>query len=202
MSASKSSMKTKIEFIEDTHTYLNEDGIIIPSVSALIRFKFNDQYAGVPEKILKKKAQYGSKVHEYIERFINKEFTLEELNKKKIDPDIKIAVEQFEILRKTWAFHIKDTEQIVTYKGKYAGKYDLRTIDDYIIDIKTTSEIHEEWLRWQLSLYQMAAGIKKDFGFCLWLPKGKMGKCVQINTFPEEECVQLIKDYEKAQASG
>ena len=69
---------------------------------------------------------------------------------------------------------------------------------DYIIDIKTTSELHDEWLKWQLSLYYLALGIERDFGFCLWLPKGKMGKVVQINTLPKEECLRLVKDYEKA----
>lgn len=189
-------MKT-IEFIEDSHQYLC-DGVLIPSVSELIRFKFTDAYKGIPEKILKKKASYGTKVHDYIERFIKGEFTLEELNKKKIDPDIKIAVENFECHRKMWAFHIKDMERIVDYKGRYAGMFDLLTIDDYVIDIKTTSELHEEWLKYQLSLYALALGIEKDYHYCMWLPKGKMGKVIQINTIPKEELEHLIDDYEKA----
>ena len=190
-------MKTNdIEFLEDSHQYL-VDGVLVPSVSELIRFKFVDMYQNVPDKILKKKADYGTKVHDYIERFVKGEFTLEELNKKKIDPNIKIAVEQFEICRKMWAFHVKDMEQIVTYKGKYCGKYDILTIDDYIVDLKTTSELHEEWLRWQLSLYALALDIKKDFHFCIWLPKGKMGKVIQIKSIPEEELLRALDDYEK-----
>ena len=188
-------MKTNdIEFLEDSHQYL-VDGVLVPSVSELIRFKFVDMYQNVPDKVLKKKADYGTKTHRAIEQFIKGEFTLEELNKKRIDPNIKIAVEQFEILRKTWAFHIKEIEQPATWKGKYAGTFDLLTIDDYIIDIKTTSELHEEWLRWQLSLYAMALGITHDFHFCIWLPKGKMGKVIQINTLPREECEKLVDDY-------
>lgn len=188
-------MKTKIEFLEDTHTYLNEDGIIIPSVSELIRFKYPEGYSGIPERVLKRKAKYGETVHKYIEMFVKGEITLEEINKKKIDPNIKIAVEQFETLRKMWAFHVKDMEQIVSWKGKFAGRYDILTIDDLIIDIKTTSEIHEDWLRWQLSLYALALGIEKDFHYCIWLPKGKMGKVVQINALPKDEVIKLVKDY-------
>lgn len=189
-------MKTKIEFLEDTHTYL-ADGVIVPSVSELIRYRFPDAYKGIPERVLKKKADYGTKVHQYIEKFIDKEFTLEELNKKRIDPNIKIAVEQFEYLRKMWAFHIKDYEQIVSYKDKFAGTYDLRTIDDLIIDLKTTSELHEDWLKWQLALYYLGAGITRDFGYVIWLPKGKAGQVKQINVATHEECIQLLKDYEK-----
>ena len=185
-----------IEFLEDVHTYVC-DGVIVPSVSELIRFKFPEAYEGIPKRVLKNKATYGTKVHRTIEEFV-RGTPLDEIRKRNIDPDIKIAVEQFEILRKMWAFYVKDMEQIVCYKDKYAGTYDIRTEDDYIIDIKTTSELHEEWLKWQLSLYYLALGIERDFGFCLWLPKGKMGKVVQINTLPKEECLRLVKDYEKA----
>ena len=178
-------MKTNnIEFIEDGHYYLNEDGIIIPSVSQLIKYKFPSAYSGVPDEVLKKKASYGTRTHEAIERFIKGEYTLEELKKKNIDPNIKVAVEQFELLRKTWAFQIKEIEQIVSWNGKYAGTFDLLTLDDYLIDIKTTSELHMDWLQWQLSLYAMAKNLKHDFHFCMWFPKGKMGKVVQVNGLP------------------
>lgn len=189
-------MKNNIEFVEDIHVYL-ADGVIIPSVSELIRFKFPDAYKGIPKKILKKKADYGTKVHQIIEQFVNKEITIEELRNKDIDPNIKIAVEQFEKLRKEWIFEIQDMEQIVSYKGKYAGMYDLKTSDDYIIDLKTTAELHREWLRWQLGLYYLGAGIKKEIGYVMWLPKGKKGKVEQIPVATHEECIQLVEDYEK-----
>lgn len=185
-----------IEFLEDTHTYLL-DGVIVPSVSELIKFKYPEAYKGVPTKILKQKASYGTKVHDYIQRFVNKEFALEELNKKNIDPSIKIAVEQFEELRKKWAFQIKDMEKIVHYKDKYAGRYDIRTIDDFIIDIKTTTEVHEDWLALQLGLYNLAENIQTGIGYCMWLPKNKSGKVVAINPWSHDECKELLKEYEK-----
>ncbi|MBR2680128.1 MAG: hypothetical protein IKE23_05160 [Exiguobacterium sp.] len=189
-----------IEFLEDVHTYVC-DGVVIPSVSELIRFKFPDQYKGIPDEILKRKANYGSKVHKYIEDFATGQITMEEIQQKKINPDIKIAVEQFEMLRKKWMFIVKDVEQIVCWRGKYAGTYDIRTIDDYIADLKTTNEIHDEWLRWQLGLYYMASGIEKDFGYVIWLPKGKMAQVKQIAVASHSECKQLVKEYEKAHPS-
>ena len=193
-------MKNSLEFVEDIHAYLY-DGVIIPSVSELIRFKFPDAYKGVPEKVLKSKASYGTKVHQNVESFVNGEFTMDELKNSKKDPNIKLAVEQFEYFRKNWAFHVKDMEQIVCYQGRYAGTYDIRTIDDLIIDLKTTSEIHEDWLSWQLGLYYLASGIKRDFGYVIWLPKGKYGDVKQINVKTHNECVQLLEDYEKVEAS-
>lgn len=186
----------KIEFIEDTHTYL-ADGVIIPSVSQLIQFRFPDAYKGVPEEVLKRKASYGTKVHDYIERFVKGEFTLDELKKRNINPDIKIAVEQFELLRKTWAFHVKTMEEIVCYKGKFAGRYDILTEDDFMVDIKTPADLHEDWLSYQLGLYYLAANIKHDFGFVMWFPKGRMAQVRQINVVPQEELITLVEEYEK-----
>lgn len=185
---------TNIEYLDDIHAYLI-DGVMVPSVSELIRFKFPEMYKNVPTKILKQKANYGTKTHDYIERFVKGEFTIEELNKKNIDPNIKIAVEQFELLRNKWAFYIKEMEQIVSWKEKYAGRYDAYTTDGHIIDLKTTSELHEEWLKWQLSLYALALGTEKDFHYCIWLPKGKAGKVIQIDTLPREEVEKLVDDY-------
>ena len=186
-----------IEFIEDTHTYLC-DGVIVPSVSELIRFKFPEAYKGIPDRILKKKANYGTKVHQKIEAFVNGEFTLEELQAKRIDPDIKIAVEQFEELRKKWCFQIKDTEQVVTYKGIYCGTYDLRTYDDYIIDLKTTKDLHEDWLAWQLGLYYLGAGLDREVGYVIWLPKSSAGKVKEIKVKSHDECKELLDAYSKA----
>ena len=113
-----------------------------------------------------------------------------------MDPNIKVAVEQFEMLRKEWGFHAKDMEQIVTYEGRYAGTYDILTIDNYIIDLKTTAELHEDWLSYQLGLYYLAAGIDQKIGYCIWLPKGKAGSVVQIDVATKEECISLLEDYE------
>lgn len=185
-----------IEYLDDVHAYLI-DGVLVPSVSQLIRFKYPDAYKGIPDTILKRKASYGTKVHDYVQRFAEGEFSIEELQKRNIDPNIKIAVEQFESLRKKWSFQIKDMEQIVHYKNKYAGRYDLRTKDDLIIDIKTTAEIHEDMLSLQLGLYQMAEGIESEVSYCIWLPKGKAGKVVAINPWTYDECKELLKEYEK-----
>ena len=189
-------MKNSIEYLDDVHCYLI-DGVMVPSVSELIKFKFPDAYKGIPEKILKKKASYGTKVHDYIQKFVSNEITLEEIQSKDIDPNIKIAVEQFENLRKKWAFQVKDMEQIVHYKNKYAGRYDIKTIDNFIIDIKTTAELHTEWLELQLGLYQMAEGINSGLTYCIWLPKGKLGKVVAINPWTFDECKELLDEYEK-----
>jgi len=183
-----------LEFDEETHTYLYK-GVIIPSVSELIRFIFPDAYSGIPTQILKNKANYGTKCHQIIEDFIQKKVTLEELEKKRIDPNIKVSVEQCSKLLKDWIFDIESVEQMVCWKGKYAGTYDLKTSDNFIIDLKTTSVIHEDWLSWQLGFYYLASGIRQDVGYCIWLPKLKPAKVIEVKVKTWGECTEKVKEY-------
>ena len=186
-----------IEFLEDVHCYL-ADGVVIPSVSELIRFKFPNAYKGVPAKVLKQKASYGTKVHDSIEAFVRGELKPEEID----DKNVRDAVENFEIQRKAWAFYIDEMEQIVCYDNRLAGKFDIKTQDGYLIDIKTTSALHEDWLAWQLGFYYLASGLDKDFGFVMWLPKGKPAQVKQIECTPKEELLQLLNEYEEHSAKG
>jgi hypothetical protein len=57
-----------IEYIDQDHVYLY-NGEIIPSVTQILSFIFPDKYKGIPEYILKNKSQYGTKIHEAIEKF-------------------------------------------------------------------------------------------------------------------------------------
>ena len=46
-----------LEFIEEGHLYLYE-GVIIPSVSEILRFIFPNKYKDIPEEVLNRKAEY------------------------------------------------------------------------------------------------------------------------------------------------
>lgn len=186
-----------IEFIEDIHCYL-ADGVVIPSVSQLIRFKFPNAYKGIPEKVLKRKANYGTRVHDSIESFVRGELDPEDID----DADVKEAVKNFEIQRKAWAFYVKDMEQIVSYQDRFGGKYDIMLQDNIIADIKTTSALHEDWLAWQLGFYYLASGIDKDFGYVIWLPKKKPAQVRQINCIPKDELLKLLEEYEEHTSKG
>lgn len=185
-----------LEFLEDEHLYLY-NGVIIPSVSELLRFNYPDAYSGIPEYILNEKAKYGTKVHGMIEDYVAGKYTLEDINKMRMDPYVKIAVQQFEKLRKEHDIKIKDMEQMVTWEGRYAGRYDIRTTEDILMDIKTTEKFHEEWLEFQEGHYYMAAGIQKEKAYCLWLPKGKPGKLIETKVWTYEQCKECVERYEK-----
>jgi hypothetical protein len=57
-----------VEYIEESHTYIIE-GKIVLSVTQILSTIFPNKYKGIPEYILKNKSQYGSKIHEAIEKF-------------------------------------------------------------------------------------------------------------------------------------
>ena len=194
----------ELEFIKESHQYLY-NGVIIPSVSELISFQFPDLYKGVPSDILAKKAGYGTKTHEIVEKVLMKEISLDEVIRMNIDPNIKISVQIANDLCKKWIIYPKQVEQKVCYKGKYAGTYDIMTYDDLIVDIKTTSKLHidnetlQAPLNLQISLYYMAAGIKAEFGYVLWIPKGSYdGHIEKVNCWNWDDLKELVKKYEKS----
>lgn len=186
-----------LEFIPDTHTYLYK-GKIIPSVSQLINFQFNNPYKDVDKKILAKAASYGTMCHEAIEQYIKGKFNLGDVDHdKNLDPNIKSAIKQYDKLARHYMLKIDSIEVMKHWKGRYAGTYDLRTVDDYIIDLKTTSKIHEDYLAVQLGLYYMMSNIKQEIGYVIWLPKTQNGILKDIKVWSYEQCIDLLERYEK-----
>lgn len=186
-----------LEFIPETHTYLYK-GKIIPSVSQLINFQFNSPYKDVDKKVLMKAANYGTQCHDLIERYIQGEFNIGDVNlAKNLDPNLKSAIRQYDALAQKYMIKVDSIENMRHWKGRYAGTYDLKTIDGYIIDIKTTSKIHEDYLAVQLGLYYMMSNIKKDIGYVMWLPKTENGQFKDIKVWSYEQCIDLVERYEK-----
>ena len=194
----------KLEFIEDIHQYLY-NGVIIPSVSEIIAYKFPDMYKGIPEKVLSKKAEYGTKTHDIIENVLMNRITLDEVVRMDIDPNIKISAQIAKDLCREWIIQPEAVEQQVCYKGRYAGTYDMITYDNIIIDIKTTSKLYidnetlQAPLNLQISLYYMAAGIENDYGYVLWIPKGSFeGFVKKVNCWKWDDLKGLLEEYEKS----
>lgn len=178
-----------VEFIEDTHTYL-VDGVIKHSVTELVSWKMKDDYSKIPADVLKRKAQYGTEVHELIQAYENG-LTMHELSLMRIDPNQKAAVHLYAKLK---CFKVKDMEQIVT-DGRICGRYDILTTDGELIDIKTTYRLNDEHLRWQLGLYYHLMGVKKKYGYVMWLPKQTDGCFKAIDVHTSKECEDLIEAF-------
>ena len=181
-------MVDDIEFIEDGHIYLKA-GIIIPSVSQILKKIFSNKYDGIPTRILKSKSEYGSKVHNIIECIeTNKEYKIDNVY---IDESIK----QYNKIKKENNLQVISQEEIVCYKGIYAGRYDMIANvngEECLLDIKTTAICDKEYLSWQLTMYEMAIGVKFKKLYCLWLPKGGIGKLIEIERKNYEEIEKIL----------
>lgn len=147
----------ELEYIDETHTYL-VDGVIVPSITQILKIKFGRKYEGVDKDILQRAADKGTELHEAIEK----------LCKTNEVEDIK-EVKNFMFLKKHYKFEVLDNEvPIILFKdGKpiAAGRLDLvLKIDDKVGggDIKRTSTLDKEYLAYQLNLYRI--GYRQCYG--------------------------------------
>ena len=177
-----------IEFIEQGHIYL-KDGIIVPSVSEILHYIFPEKYKGIPNWVLEKKAEYGTKVH----------YAIECLEQNKKLPNLnfyqELSLGQYKEIKEKNKIEVIEQETIVSYEYEYAGRLDMIAFVNNklcLVDIKTTADLDEESLSWQLSLYELAYGRKFYDLYCLWLPKGKNGKLVKIKRKTKKEILKKL----------
>lgn len=194
----------EIEFIPETHQYLI-DGVLVPSVTTIIKLIFPDKYKGISTSILQKKAQYGTKGHEVIENIgmnlMNDYEALEYINDlykdKEINQAMQISLREYVRLCRKHNIEIIANEEIVNYGYEFVGTLDMIAwVNDKrsLIDIKFTAELDKEYLSWQLGMYEMAYGEEFDEHYCLWLPKGKVGKLEPVNIKTKEEIKSKLEE--------
>ena len=180
-----------IEYLDQDHVYLY-NGEIIPSVTQILSFIFPDKYKDIPEHILKNKSQYGTKIHEAIEKF-ESEGIIE-----KLDYIQEASFNQYLRLKKEHKIEVIDQEQIIHYKDIYAGRYDIsgHVNGEYsLIDIKTTAELDLEYCKYQLNLYRFAHKDKKKIKklYIIWLAKRELGKLVEVEIMSDNEIKEILR---------
>lgn len=179
-----------LKFDSEKHQYYME----IPSVTQIIRsVVLPNQYDGVPQHILDKAAEWGTAIHDAIERdssvMLDEEQTLLFNSYKKL-----VDEHHIKIIKK---------EQMVFYDGeiKYAGTYDcLADIlgAKVLIDIKTTYKLDLDYLSYQLSFYAMAIPEKIDALYVIWLPKKGKAQFIKIDRVPDEILKETLKRYKES----
>lgn len=185
-----------LEFDKENHIYL-KDGVILKSVTQILKELFPSKYDGIPENILNEKAKYGTKLHKFIE-IIEKKKPKRPLAyiKKYYNPNIYQieSLKDYLEIKKKYNIEITDSEKMVVYKDIYCGTLDLKgTVGNKkaIIDIKTTYDLDELYVSWQNSLYEMASEPVDEL-YCMWLPKGHLGKLVKLERINEKDLKILI----------
>lgn len=147
-----------LEYYDDEHCYIY-NGVILPSITTIMRVKFKNKYKGVDLKTLNKAAQKGTAVHNAIEQYY----------KNNVDtPECK-ELRNMKFLQRLYNFEVVDNEiPIVLFidgKPVAAGRLDLvLKLNDKLMlgDIKRTSSLDKEYLAYQLNLYKI--GYEQCYG--------------------------------------
>ena len=141
-----------VEFLEDEHIYLC-DGIILPSITQILKIKFGNKYDGISKEVLQRAAELGSAVHQAIEDY----------EKYKIDNIGCTELRNYKFLKKAYKFECIDNEvPVILFKDDEpvaCGRLDLVLEENREIglgDIKRTSALDKEYLAYQLNLYRIA----------------------------------------------
>ena len=140
-----------LEYIDETHTYLY-DGVVLPSITQVLKVKFGGKYDGIPKATLKRAAERGSEVHKAIEDF----------EKQGIESKLP-ELRNWKFLKKAYKFICLDNEvPVVLFKDDEpiaAGRLDLVLGEKGVIglgDIKRTATLDKNYLAYQLNLYRIA----------------------------------------------
>ena len=136
-----------INFDAETHTYTNEKGEQLISVTTLLKDAgISPNYDFVNEDVLKAAADRGTFIHKEIEEWIKYgkvgfSRELEEFAKYVTSEGIKVLASEKQV----------NNEHV-------AGTIDLIVQDRFgkiiYVDLKTTSTIHKQSVQWQLSIYK------------------------------------------------
>lgn len=185
-----------LEYDDDTHTYL-VDGVIVPSVTQVLKVKFGGMYESVAPEVLKKAGERGTAVHKSIEDYCTKGIDLG-----------TTEVRHFRFLKNYYDLKpVKNEIPIIVCKDDIpvtAGRLDMILDiggDRAVADIKTTSTLNKEYLAYQLNLYRLGVlqcypdlgAITKLYGIHIREDKRKLVE-IPVN---EGVAWDILADYER-----
>lgn len=141
----------ELEYIEDEHIYL-VDGVIVPSITTLMKIKFGKKYDGINKEVLNRASEKGTEVHQIIQDYCERG----------VETDIK-ELRNFKFLQKQYGFKVLENEvPVILFKEDEpicAGRLDMVIEMNGELggaDIKRTSALDKEYLAYQLNLYRIA----------------------------------------------
>lgn len=140
----------QIEFIPDSHTYM-VDGIIVPSVSQIMRPVSEKYYNGISAQVLDHAAKRGTRVHQAIY-----DMEVNCLPHKVFNVDIQSYLSNWLVIKKLKNIRPENQEIMLT-NGKFCGTLDMiAMVDDQlsIIDFKTTAKVNKDLVEIQLAGYK------------------------------------------------
>ena len=180
-----------IEFIPESHIYI-VDGVIVPCVSNILAYKFND-YVGVSKEVLNRASELGSRMHHSIEVY----------EKEGIESDLK-EFRNYLFLKKYYKFKNIDNEVPVIYERDgqvlYIGTLDqIIEIDDKlgINDFKRVASPNKEKIKYQVNLYKKAyeQTYNKKIDFLAFTQLREDVRKFNELPIDEEKAMSLLEEY-------
>ena len=188
----------EVEFIDDTHTYL-VDGVIVPSITQILKVRFNKKYDGIPKSTLQRASEKGTQMHEVIEKWCKKEE----------ESDLK-ELRNFKFLKRQYNFSVMQNEVpvILWHDDEIIGAGRLDMVISMngqvgLADLKRTSVLDKDYLGYQLNLYRIA--YQQSYGTEIGFLRGihlreDVRKFVQI-PINEELTLKLIEEWREQNES-
>lgn len=140
-----------VEFIGDTHQYI-VDGIVVPSITQILKVRFNKKYDGIPRATLQRASEKGTQMHEVIEKWCKNE-----------EESDLVELRNFKFLKRQYNFSVLKNEVpvILWNEGDIIGAGRLDMVIEMngqvgLADLKRTSVLDKEYLGYQLNLYRIA----------------------------------------------
>lgn len=186
-----------LEYIDEIHTYL-VNGVIVPSITQILKIKFGNKYEGVSKEVLERAANNGTRVHKAIEDY----------EKESIDDLTCNELQNYKFLKKHYKWECLNNEvPIILFKDNKpvaAGRLDLvLNIDNKVGlgDIKRTSTLDKNYLAYQLNLYRI--GFQQSYNANVEFLKGihlrnDVRKFVNI-PINEKMALDLLNEYLKGE---
>ncbi len=182
-----------LEYIDESHTYIF-NGVILPSITQILKVKFGNKYLGVSNSTLERAANLGTEVHKAIEDYETK--GIENIELKELRNYVFLKVRNnFKCL--------KNEVPIVLFlddKPVAAGRVDLILEQNGqvgIADIKRTSTFDKEYVAYQTNLYRI--GYQQTYGENITFLRGlhlrdNTRKYIEL-PINEEMSLDLVKKY-------
>lgn len=169
--------ESPVQFVEDRANDVHEYWLgfdTLQGVTTILKnVIFYNKYSDIDPAVLRHAADRGTAIHEAVQAY------LDGLPQPGCAPEfegvVAAAVESFKIFQqatKVGSWQHVASEYMVSNEEDVASKVDLieaeRTFDEafdlILVDIKTTSELDEEYLSWQLSTYKVLFEARNGFG--------------------------------------
>lgn len=155
-----------IEFVDSIHKYL-VDGVIVISVTQLLKYKFGKKYDNVSEAVLERARLKGNAMHKEIEMY----------EQQGIDADSK-ELRNYKVLKRLHNFECIGNEIPLVIWGKDGTPIACGTTDLLLKigdktglgDLKRTATLDKEYLAYQLNLYRI--GYQQSYGVDISFLKG------------------------------